>query len=65
MLTLCLTTTEQRLTLDRQKESKARQILGGLAMDPRSQRRRAGKTKPSFLKSVAALNPQPEKNHDS
>ena len=55
MLTLCLTTTEQRLTLDRQKENKFRLILGAQAMDPRSQRRRAGRTRPSFIDQMSAI----------
>ena len=43
------------MTLDRQKENKARQILGGLAMDPRSQRRRAGRTRPTFIDQMLAI----------
>ena len=43
------------MSLDRQKQNKALQILGAQAMDPRSQRRRAGEPKPSFIDQMSAI----------
>ena len=43
------------MPFDRSKPFKARQILGAQPMDPRSQRRRAGKTKPSFIDQMSAI----------